>query len=170
MILIGIGANLPSPEHGTPLETCKAAVRALDDAGLAVSAQSTWYESMPVPVSDQPWFINGVVRVETDRDVPDVLALLHSIEADFGRVRAERNAPRILDMDLLCYGQRIVGGDGEGGAVVPHPRMAERAFVLKPLAELAPEWRHPVSGLPISALIEALPADQVARPLGSSGA
>ena len=139
-------------------------MRALDGAGLVVIARSNWYESAPVPVSDQPWFINGVVHVKTDMDVANVLARLHEVEADFGRIRLKKNDARVLDLDLLCYDEVVMGG--EGGAVVPHPRMSERAFVLKPMAELAPQWCHPQTGLTIEALIGSLPADQVALPIG----
>ena len=169
MIFIGIGANLNSPEHGAPLQTCEAAVHALTNSGLRVMEQSNWYESAPVPVSDQPWFINGVVRVETDLDAPGLMHLLHTIEDDFGRVRVKRNEARVLDMDLLCYDEMVMRVADGAGPVVPHPRMTARAFVLKPMAELAPDWHHPITGQRIKALIDALPADQVARPLSLAG-
>ena len=154
---------MPSPSHGAPQATCEAALEALSAAGVRVMRCSRWYESAPVPASDQPWFINGVAAVETELSAADLLALLHRIEADFGRARRVRDEARVLDLDLLAYGDRV-GAPG-GTPVLPHPRMAERAFVLLPLAEMAPGWRHPVSGLSPAEMAGQLPPDQVARPI-----
>lgn len=160
MIFIGIGSNLPSPA-GPPRATAEAAAAALTRAGLRVRRRSRWYESPPVPPSDQPWYINGVVEIETDLEPAALLAVLHRIEAEFGRTRTVPNAARPLDLDLIAYDDRVL--DGADGVIVPHPRMHERAFVLLPLAELAPDWRHPRTGEAISALIAALPAGVQAR-------
>lgn len=165
MILVGLGANLPSPEHGEPAATIKAALAALDGEAVAVKRCSRLYRSAPVPRSDQPWFVNAVAEVTSDLPADRLLDRLHEIEAAFGRVRRERNAPRVIDLDLLAY-HDLVSGPGEA-VVLPHPRLAERAFVLLPLAELAPDWRHPVSGLRVGELIAALPAGQTAEPLPS---
>jgi 2-amino-4-hydroxy-6-hydroxymethyldihydropteridine diphosphokinase len=162
MILIGIGSNLPS-QAGPPLATAEAALAALAAAGLVVRRRSRWYESAPVPPSDQPWFVNGVVEIATDLEPAALLAVLHRIEAAFGRTRTAANAARPLDLDLLAYDDRV--SDGEDGVVIPHPRLHERAFVLLPLAELAPGWRHPRTGRPIAELIAALPAGAKARPI-----
>jgi 2-amino-4-hydroxy-6-hydroxymethyldihydropteridine diphosphokinase len=161
-ILIGIGANLPSGT-GSPRATCEAALAALEAAGVRVVRRSRWYESAPVPASAQPWYVNGVAAVETGLDPAALLALLHRIEDRFGRERAERNAARVLDLDLLAYGRRV--SDGPAPPLLPHPRLAERAFVLLPLAEVAPDWTDPRDGRGVAALIAALPAAQVARPL-----
>ena len=160
-ILIGIGANLPSAAHGPPRATCEAALAALRARGLRVLRRSRWYESAPVPPSDQPWYVNGVARVETALPPPALLALLHDIERDFGRERREINAARVIDLDLLAYGDRVESGP----PALPHPRLHERAFVLLPLAEVAPNWRHPATGRSVAALIAALAPDQAARPL-----
>jgi 2-amino-4-hydroxy-6-hydroxymethyldihydropteridine diphosphokinase len=85
---------------------------------------------------------------------------LHAVEEEFGRVRSAPNAPRIIDLDLLDYRGKIAVG-GPGKATLPHPRMVGRAFVVRPLADVAPEWRHPVSGASIQALVAALPGDQI---------
>ena len=162
-ILIGLGANLPSPQHGTPTATLEAALAALARQGLKLTRRSRWWESAPVPVSDQPWYVNGVVEVETDLLPEDLLALLHGVEAEFGRQRSVPNAPRILDLDLLAYG--ALRREGPEPPLLPHPRMAGRAFVLLPLAEIRPEWRDPVSGLAIAELILRLDRDQIARPV-----
>ncbi len=95
-----------------------------------------------------------------------LLAMLHRVEAGMGRVRGERWAARIVDLDLLAYGNRRVGQagpNGHDGLVIPHPRMAERAFVLAPLADLAPDWRHPVLGKSATELLAALGPDQKLR-------
>lgn len=161
MILVALGANLPSPLHGGPRETLEAALLALGEAGLKVVARSAWYETAPVPVSDQPWYVNGVARVATDLPPGDVLDLLHGIEAAFGRVRTEVNAPRVLDLDLLAYGDTV----STGWPVLPHPRLSERAFVLQPLAYVAPDWRHPVSGADIDRMLAAIGPGQSTRRL-----
>ena len=140
-IYIGLGANLDHPEHGSPLETCTAALAALSARGVTVVAVSRWFKSAPVPESDQPWFVNGVAQVETDRDAADLLAVLHEIEADFGRVRGEPNAARTLDLDLLDFHGQVADHPA-----LPHPRMMDRAFVLFPLYAIAPDWTHPVTG------------------------
>lgn len=169
MILIGIGANLPSPRLGPPLATCEAALRALAQEGLRVIRRSRWYRSQPVPPSDQPWFINGVavLALEGAPEPLPLLALLHAVEASFGRVRGERDAARVLDLDLLAHGDRLID-PGKEGLVLPHPRLHERAFVLLPLSEVAPGWRHPRLGAPLDELIARLPPGQVAEPLASS--
>jgi 2-amino-4-hydroxy-6-hydroxymethyldihydropteridine diphosphokinase len=89
-----------------------------------------------------------------------LLAELHAVEEEFGRVRGAPNAPRIIDLDLLDYCGEIAAG-GPGKATLPHPRMTGRAFVLRPLADVAPDWHHPVSGTSIQVLVAALPAGQI---------
>ena len=161
-ILIAIGSNLPSPEFEPPRATCEAALAALSRRGLRVVRRSRWFESAPVPASDQPWFVNGVAVVETSLSPADLLALLHEIERRFGRERREVNAARILDLDLIAYGDLV---QTDAPPLLPHPRLHERAFVLLPLADVAPEWRHPADGRTLSAMIRALPAEQSIRPL-----
>src|SRR3546814_12669269 len=111
-----------------------------------------------VPESDQPWFVNGVASLRTDLSPWELLAVLHEVEAEHERVRSVPNASRTLDLDLLAYDDRVV--DGAGGLMLPHPRLSERAFVLQPLAELAPDWRHPVSGLTAAEMLAELRADE----------
>jgi 2-amino-4-hydroxy-6-hydroxymethyldihydropteridine diphosphokinase len=161
VILIGIGGNLPHPVHGPPRRTCEAALAALEAAGVSVLARSPWYATTPVPPSDQPEFVNGLVQVATRLRPEDLLALLHRVEADFGRIRGRPNEARTLDLDLLTYGQeRRTGADGP---ILPHPRLHERAFVLLPLRDLAPRWRHPTLGRGVADLIAALPPGQACR-------
>ncbi len=163
MILIGVGANLPSASGGPPRATCERALATLPNEGVRIAKLSRWYESAPVPVSDQPWYVNAVARVETGLDSAALLAVLHRVEAAFGRTRAEKNVARVLDLDLLAYGGEV--RTGKTGPILPHPRMHERAFVLLPLSDVAPDWRHPVSGLTVETLIARLPDSAVARPL-----
>jgi 2-amino-4-hydroxy-6-hydroxymethyldihydropteridine diphosphokinase len=168
MIVIGLGANLTSPRYGGPQETCEAALEALGAAGVVTLRRSRWYRSAPVPASDQPWFVNAVAEVETGLSAAGLLALLHRIERDMGRQRRVRNEARVIDLDLLVFGGTVSGpGGGPGGEtpVLPHPRLAERAFVVLPLAELAPDWRHPATGQSIQEMVRALPGDQRAEPM-----
>ena len=162
-VYIGLGANLPSSEHGTPKETLEAATRMLEAHGLVVVARSPLYESEPVPVSDQPWYLNAVIEVATDRSAAEVLALLHSVENAFGRVRSIRNEARVLDLDLLDH--RGMVRQGPESPLLPHPRLVDRAFVLLPLRDIAPDWRHPVSGRKVAELLESLPEGQRIRRL-----
>ena len=164
MIFVALGANLASARYGSPRAGCEAAVAALEAAGLRVVARSRWYRSAPVPPSDQPDYVNGVVAVETRLSPAALLARLHEIERAFGRERRIPNAARTLDLDLIAYHDRVTGPE-EGAPILPHPRLAERAFVLLPLQELAPGWRHPVSCVSIADLIRALPPGQSAQPL-----
>jgi len=160
-ILVALGANLPSERFGGPRETLEAALAELERRGVRVLRRSRWYETAPVPAADQPWYVNGVAAVETELGPEALLAVLHAIEAEFGRVRAERNAPRVLDLDLVAYGALV--RPGPDAPILPHPRAAERAFVLLPLAEVVPGWRHPACGETVEALIARLPADQQIR-------
>jgi 2-amino-4-hydroxy-6-hydroxymethyldihydropteridine diphosphokinase len=163
MILIGLGANLASPEFGAPPDSLEAALGLIAERGPRIVARSRWFRSAPVPPSDQPWFVNGVVAVETALAPAALLEVLHAVEARFGRVRRERNAARVLDLDLLAYEERV-SAEGET-PILPHPRLHERAFVLRPLADIAPDWRHPRLGRTASALIADLPPDAKAEPM-----
>ena len=115
------------------------------------------------PAPDQPGYVNGVVIVATPLDPAALLALLHQVEAEFGRTRTVANAARVLDLDLLAYDDRISHGDAPGEPILPHPRLAARGFVLCPLAELLPLWRHPVTGERANELRARLPRDQLAE-------
>jgi 2-amino-4-hydroxy-6-hydroxymethyldihydropteridine diphosphokinase len=159
-IYIGLGGNLRHPQYGCPKATLEAALRDLERRGGRLSRLSPWYRSAPVPASDQPWFVNAVAEVSTDLCADALLAQMHTVEEAFGRVRSVTNAARLIDLDLLDFRGEIAAG-GPGKATLPHPRMAERAFVLRPFADLAPDWRHPVTGTPIAALVAALPATQL---------
>jgi 2-amino-4-hydroxy-6-hydroxymethyldihydropteridine diphosphokinase len=168
VILIGLGSNLPS-SAGAPERTLRAALTALESVDVHVVARSRFYESEPVPRSDQPLFVNAVAALTTTLSPERLLARLHEIEASFGRLRRERNEARTLDLDLLDFDGLV--RDGDVAPILPHPRLSSRAFVLAPLADIAPEWRHPVSGRSAADLLAALPesARTGARPMGPDG-
>jgi len=160
-VFIALGANLEHPVYGAPRRALEAALDELVRRGGVVIRQvSPWYRTAPVPASDQPWYVNAVAEIETDLGPDALLARLHEVEDAFGRVRTVPNAARLIDLDLLDFHGEIAAG-GPGRAILPHPRMEGRAFVLKPLADLTPSWRHPRTGASIQALLAALPADQV---------
>ncbi|MCU0986539.1 MAG: 2-amino-4-hydroxy-6-hydroxymethyldihydropteridine diphosphokinase [Acetobacteraceae bacterium] len=169
MILLGLGSNLRRADGATPAETVRAAAAIIGALpGLRAAALSRLWDSAPVPASDQPRFVNAVLRAEGEADPAALLAALHAIEARFGRVRGERNAARTLDLDLLDLDGLVRSAPSP---VLPHPRLAQRAFVLAPLAEVAPGWRHPVTGEAVETLLAALPAAdrEACRPLGTGG-
>ena len=166
MILLGLGSNLHSPEFGPPAEILDAALAHLARAGPRVAGRSPLYHSAPIPPSGQPWFVNAVAGIETALAPHALLALLHRIEAAMGRRRSVRGAARVVDLDLLDHGGRIIPGSGENSLVLPHPRLTERAFVLAPLSDLAPAWRHPVSGKTARNMLLDLAPGQECRRLG----
>ena len=170
MILIGIGANLPGPHGEAPLVTARAAIVALAGiAGLRLVAVSRFWESAPVlpagpPAVDQPRYVNAVVRLEgcageRGTDPAWLLARLQAIEAAAGRVRGARNAARPLDLDILDIDGQVRAAPDP---VLPHPRLAGRAFVLRPLAEVAPAWRHPRTGQAVGDLLAGVAAQDAA--------
>ncbi|MBV9554326.1 MAG: 2-amino-4-hydroxy-6-hydroxymethyldihydropteridine diphosphokinase [Alphaproteobacteria bacterium] len=162
MILIGLGSNLPAPPAATPLETARAALAALPEAGITLVKCSGWYESEPVPRSDQPWFVNAVASVSSALRAPELLGRLLALEQRFGRARSVPNAARTLDLDLLdCESQLC----DTPTLTLPHPRMHERRFVLAPLCEIAPEWRHPRFALSAVELLARVPPEQQVRRL-----
>ena len=139
-ILVAIGSNLGDAAGHPPLEICRRAAMALDGlVGLRAVAVSRWYRSAPQPPSDQPDFINGVARL-AGKVAPEVLlAALQRMEAAAGRVRGVTNAARVLDLDIIAMGDLVCSAPDP---ILPHPRAHMRAFVLAPLAEVAPDWRH----------------------------
>ncbi len=167
MILIGLGANLDS-KYGTPRETLAAAKATLTERGLKILKSSRTWLTAPVPVSNQPWYHNEVIEVHTQLQPEALLAVLQGVETGFGRVRGEKKAPRTLDLDLLIYHDTVIKSEETSSElIVPHPEMHRRAFVLLPMADIVPEWTHPVSGQSLMNLIRALPDEQEAKPLNT---
>jgi 2-amino-4-hydroxy-6-hydroxymethyldihydropteridine diphosphokinase len=162
VILIGIGGNLPSARYGPPREVLPAALAQLKASGILVVARSSWYRTEPVPASPQPWFVNAVASLETDLNASGLLAKLQAAEARFGRTRSKPNAARVLDLDLLDYCGQVTNTTR---LVLPHPRLHERRFVLVPLAEIAPNWRHPVLRLTATQLLSGLAAKEAVERL-----
>ncbi len=146
--LIGLGANIPS-FAGPPAQTLKAALAVLAKAGVEITALSPFYETEAWPDPAAPPFLNAVAALRTLLQPVALMTLLHEVETTFGRKRSVPNAPRTLDLDLLDYAGQV----REGTITLPHPRLAERRFVLEPLKVVAPVWRHPVSGLDVDALL-----------------
>lgn len=158
MILVGIGANL-SGIAGEPLSACNAAVSVIISSGITVIHRSRWIESSPVPLSTQPWFVNGVALIDTELEPRTLLDFFHQVEIIFGRTRSRPNAPRVLDLDLLAYHQLV----NDASPILPHPRLHERAFVLLPLLEIAPYWYHPKKKKTVLQMVTTLPSDQKLR-------
>lgn len=161
VILIALGSNLATSPWKAPVDICLAALDRLEALGVRICALSRFYETAPVPLSDQPWFVNAVASVDCDLPAAALLALLHHVEAEFGRVRRAVNEARLLDLDLIDHN----GVLNEVTPVLPHPRLSGRAFVLYPLHDVAPGWRHPVDGRSVVDLIAMLPPDQAIRPM-----
>lgn len=159
MILIAIGANLPGEGGALPLTTCEAA---LDEVcainGLTLRARSPWYRSRAVPASEQPDYCNGVVRLSGQIEPRALLHALQAIEMKFGRMRSVPNAARTLDLDIIDIEGWLCS---EPDLVLPHPRAHERAFVLYPLLDVAPGWRHPLLRRNVAVLVAELPPQTI---------
>jgi 2-amino-4-hydroxy-6-hydroxymethyldihydropteridine diphosphokinase len=153
---LSLGSNL-----GDRAANLRAALAQLDEAGhlLAVSGL---YETQPVDVPDQPWFLNCVAAIETDMTPRELLNLALRIEAEMGRLRMREKGPRKIDIDVVLFGNRIVD---EPGLKIPHPAMHLRRFVLEPLVEIAPEVRHPELGKSARKMLAALGGGQTVRRL-----
>jgi len=141
-VIVALGCNEPGAWRDCR-EALEAALARFRAEGIDVVARSSWWRSAAWPDPDDPPFLNGVVMVRTAHGPHELMAALGRIEEAFGRRRAAANAPRTLDLDLIAYGR--IAGDLDG-LILPHPRAAQRGFVMRPLAEIAPDWTHPLGG------------------------
>ncbi len=160
-MIIGIGANLPAPDGASPLQACTRAARAVAALdGVSRVVRSRWYSSAPVPPSAQPRYVNGVLRLACTLAPDALLAALQGIERAAGRQRSVPDAARTLDLDIIDAGGLLREG---AGLTLPHPRAHLRSFVLYPLRDVAPLWRHPASGLTVHTLLATLPPDDIVQ-------
>ncbi len=160
MILSGKSAIALGSNLGDSLDILQSAVQLLDQTpGIELLARSSWYRTKAVG-PPQPDYLNGCVLLQVQMSPQQLLATLLEIEAKFGRVRQERWGPRTLDLDLLLFDDVVLHSPH---LQIPHPRMRERAFVLVPLAEIAPNWLEPVSGKSIAQLVRQVDASEVCR-------
>lgn len=183
--IIALGGNLDS-RYGQPVSTLEQAIDDLARAGVTFHARSRWYSTPAWPAGSGPDYTNGVAEVSFSGDCRALLHVVQAVEKDVGRIRTQGDAfrwePRVCDIDIISHGAMVSPGIRAWRAVeaanpaadrpelvLPHPRMHERAFVLAPMAELVPDWRHPVIGSTVAAMLEALPpADRAAlRPSGT---
>lgn len=149
LVYLSLGSNLGNREANL-----RQAIERLGALGEVV-AVSSFYETEPVEVARQPWFVNCAVALQTEKMPKQLLAALLAIEKAMGRQRTQPKGPRVIDLDILLFGSSIVD---TAGLTIPHPALHERRFVLEPLAEIAPEQRHPVFKRTVRELRDALPA------------
>ncbi len=176
--IIALGANVSMRDN--PLKvTLEQAIQAIADAGLVIRSQSRLFSTPCFPAGAGPDYVNAAVQVETDLSPNEVLSILNNIEHDFGRTRVQRWGMRTLDLDLICLGDQVMPDLQEyerwrtlpadqqakiapDTLVLPHPRLQDRAFVLVPMAEIVPQWRHPVLDRTVAEMLDQLPADEIA--------
>lgn len=148
IVYISIGSNLGDRE-----ENCKQALRLLQGSGILIKKQSLMYETEPWGVKDQPKFINMAIEVETDKKPEELLRILKEIEKEVGRKETVKWGPRVIDLDILFYDNLILKTKN---LEIPHPLLHERDFVLKPLCEIAPDKKHPVTGKTVKEMAASL--------------
>ena len=154
VVYLLLGSNVGNRE-----QRLRVAIARLEAAGHVVSV-SSFYETEPVDITDQAWFLNCAVALETSEPPAQLMARLLGIEREMGRERTRKKGPRTIDIDILLYADSIILSPE---LTVPHPAMHQRRFVLEPLAEIAPEVKHPVLGKTARELLTALPAGQAVR-------
>ena len=146
---IGIGSNL-----GEPIQNCRKAIESLSRSkGIALITVSSFYRTEPVGIEDQALFVNAVVEIKTELSVHRLMQTLMAIENEMGRIRDVKGGSRIIDLDLLFYGQQVIS---EMDLIVPHPEAHRRRFVLEPLCEIASYFIHPSFGVSIRGLKDRL--------------
>ena len=176
-MLVALGGNLPS-RKGSPASTISCAIRRLSAKGLMIRAISRFFVTPCFPAGAGPDFINAVISAETWAGAAEALAILHDVEQEFGRQRKGRWGARTLDLDLLAVGQEVLPDSATQldwmalnaheqirkapeQLILPHPRLHQRAFVLVPLLDICPDWKHPVLGTTVRQMAEALPPGEI---------
>lgn len=154
LVYLSLGSNVGDREYHL-----RAAIARLGDEGRVVSVSSL-YETEPVEFTDQAWFLNCVVALETTKTPELLMEAMLGIEQEMSRQRVRKKGPRTIDIDIVLFGDTILDSPA---LTIPHPAMAQRRFVLEPMAEIAPEARHPVLKKTIQELLEELPAGQTVR-------
>jgi 2-amino-4-hydroxy-6-hydroxymethyldihydropteridine diphosphokinase len=150
-VYLSLGSNL-----GDRAAHLNGAIKRMDTLGK-IMAVSSFYETEPVELTAQPWFLNCAVELDTEKMPKQLLASIFDIEKEMGRRRVQKKGPRTVDIDILLFGNSIIKAKG---LTIPHPAMHDRRFVLEPLAEIAPEIRHPIFKRTIRELRDALPPGQ----------
>ncbi len=173
---VALGGNIPS-HIGPPIQTLKGAIERLSADGIETAAVSRFYCTACFPAGAGPDFVNAAARVRFAGTPADLLGRLHGLEAQLGRERLQRWGQRTLDLDLVAAGERVLpdrqiyafwrnlppeqqAATAPRDLILPHPRLQDRAFVLVPLADIAPDWRHPVLGRTVSEMLADLPEAQ----------
>ena len=157
MILIAFGSNLESKIYGSPINNCKQGIE-LIKKNFYVSKVSRFYETEPIPKSNQNWYVNGVIKIATTLNPYDILRRLLYLEKSLCRKRKLKNEPRIIDFDLLCFGNKIIKGKN---LEIPHPRMHQRSFVMKPICDIDCNWVHPKFKLSAKVLLKKLAKQKI---------
>jgi 2-amino-4-hydroxy-6-hydroxymethyldihydropteridine diphosphokinase len=160
-VYLSLGSNLG--DRGNHL---RDAITRLESADHVVSV-SSFYETAPVEVTNQPWFLNCAIEVETTKLPKQLMAAVLAIEQEMGRQRTRNKGPRIIDIDILLFGNSVIDSPE---LTIPHPAMHERRFVLEPLAEIAPEAQHPVLKKTVREILDALPMGATVRKIGTNDA
>ncbi len=177
LIIVALGANVSSA-CGNPQKTLEIALNLINQRGVDVKSVSSWWRTPAFPTESGADFVNAVASVSSDLAPADLLQTLHAVEIELGRTREKRWEPRICDLDLIAYGETIEPDIDElkrlmalgliaidepppDLLVLPHPRMHERGFVLAPMAEIAPDWRHPVLGKTTAEMLADLPPEHL---------
>ena len=152
-IIISIGGNIVSEDGTHPIKVAAKAINYFKDYSIKVTEQSSWYETEPIPKSNQPNFFNCIIFANTILNELDVLKSLHKIEHRLGRKRKFVNEARVIDLDLIDYSNKVLKNKE---IIVPHPRAHQRRFVMEPLAELDKNWVHPILKTNIKKILKKL--------------
>ncbi len=176
--VIALGGNLSLREL-EPKVTLKRGIDAILRHGVVIRTVSRFFETPCFPPGAGPDYVNAAALIETDKTPEELLQVLHAVEHEFGRERVQRWGMRTLDLDLVCYGDRVLPDRSvydrwlalppeaqtqqtPDQLILPHPRLQDRAFVLVPMADVAPDWRHPVLGRTVTEMLAELPAEDIA--------